>query len=89
MPRGAMRGGLDGYLPVAAHTGPNIPKTAGLFRLIVVSLAVENSHAELSQTSRCRDLGPSQHNIYPSLQQESMKKSLTQNTISNHALSTR
>ena len=89
MPRGAMRGGLDGYLPVAAHTGPNIPKTVGLFRPIVVSLASENSHVEHSQTSRCRDLGPTQHNIYPLLKQEPLKESLTQNTISNQALSTR
>ena len=89
MPPRAMRAGLYGYLQVAAHTGLNIPKTTGLFRPIDGSLAVENGHVERSQTSRFRDLGPSQHNIYPSLQQESMKKSLTQNTISNHALSTR
>ena len=40
MPPGAMRTGLNGYLQVAAHTGPNIPNTAGLFRPIDARLIV-------------------------------------------------
>ena len=89
MPPGAMRTGLNGYLQVAAHTGPNIPKTAGLFRPIDARLIVKNSHVEHSQTSKCCDLAPCQHNIYSSLKQEALKEFLTRNTISNRALSTR